>query len=469
MVKTRDLHRFARGCSRRIFAFSCLLAAVSCIPSVLAQQGKGEAGLVPQVFQECTAEEDAAVVFQAEDVTKLFKCPNGWELDPSDKKVHQEGSESPRELGDVFSGAKLENSGSGYKLTLPAGSDREKTTWYYTCKASSGTSSGADDTQDTTDQNGQLNNDGSSAAPAPPSKPEEESDGVSRPGPPEEAISPNAVGSEKDPAAPNLESEPESVHPSTPSTPSPSVPGVSVDPGEQDGVRKEQDVEGNKNIRPSRVPDNDLQTQDHAVGEPDPTEKQDVPLAPKASSAVAAMSSARSRSHRGARQEKRTSCRITVEVVASTLVECKTGETKTANVSAAGDRVAFKCAAGLSLKPEKLDQVYDDKDGNCASQVALTTLVKGSLFSLADKPEAPAKNTSYVLRVDELPAEQQAICYKCVDNSTGAKTDDDSKDPLKECLLKIAVSSAVFSVSGLATASVYYILGGVLAGILFIN
>ncbi|PFH32995.1 hypothetical protein BESB_081940 [Besnoitia besnoiti] len=73
--------------------------------------------------------------------------------------------------------------------------------------------------------------------------------------------------------------------------------------------------------------------------------------------------------------------------------------------------------------------------------------------SLADKPEAPAKNTSYVLRVDELPAEQQALCYKCVAASKDGGHDARSEEAAQECRVKIAVSSSALSPSVLSAVS----------------
>ncbi|PFH32996.1 SAG-related sequence SRS23 [Besnoitia besnoiti] len=385
-----------RGCSRRVFSFFCFFTALWCFPSCLAKEGPEESAAV-QKAHSCTADGDVTLVFQPEDTQKLFECPGGWELEPSGTgSAFQDGDEK-RDLGVIFKGAGLQQSGSVYTLSLPAGGNREKTTWYYNCKKSSAESNGLDSPN--LDSNGALDT---------------END--------EQASDSSSVSSTTTQATITSASQ----------TPQPTSLPDTADTGVTLANASQQ-----------------IQTSAGDRGEVD-TEAVNGPEAPPS---LVHVNGSGSRSHRGARQKARTSCRITIEVIASTLLECKAGETKTATVSAAGDRVAFKCAEGLSLRPDASDQVYDDQDEQCSSQVALTSLVNGSLLSLTAKSDPEVKPVSHVLRVNVLPAEQQALCYRCVGSSNAGRGSERTAETAQDCVIKVSVSSAGSALSGVSGTS----------------
>ncbi|PFH32997.1 hypothetical protein BESB_081960 [Besnoitia besnoiti] len=394
---------------------------------------------------KCTAEGDVTVVFQADDTQKVLTCPAGWILEPTKDGFAYQGSDAETRLEDIFSGARLDAPQTGtYLLTLPHGSSRRQQSWYYTCRAPTGSDSSA----------------GGSSPDNPPSinGPPSQGSAPSLPGPP---MDPEKPGHSDSPLAPPELEEDGGVGDgsgdpsSTPVTPEkiPADKDENADPGRPGLGGNSNGPEGqNHEVKQQPEQLDDRRPHPEAQGH-----NQDLRQATgsevRGEGEMQALSLSRSGFpvYRGARREARNTCRITIDVLPSNLIECAAaGATKTAAVSAAGERVAFKCGEGLALKPEELDRVFDDKDGLCASQVALTTLVRGSLSRLPPVSDLQAKPAAYVLRVDELPAEQQALCYKCVGTSTGAKTDEEPKEPLKECLVKIAVSSAASSQSCVA-------------------
>ncbi|PFH32994.1 hypothetical protein BESB_081930 [Besnoitia besnoiti] len=454
MRETTSLFRCARALRAGAFSVLCF-----CALPALATQALG-VSREAQPAKQCTADDDATVVFQPADTEKLFKCPAGWTLEPTKTEYAYQDNDSQVKLSEIIEGANLQALADHYKLTLPAGGDRDNKAWYYTCKHS--VDSSEPPANDSDADHEKHESDSSSTTPS-ISVPQENELGNGRD---DSALQSGLNGGNGGSSSGSSDGSGGRGENETSPEGSLASSGVTgLDGHGKPGPQAEGDTE---NRSPTQHPAADPEAQkQHADAPPSDSEESKNKLQPEVKSFIRAVGRAASPGHHGANQEKRTSCRITVEVVASTLVECKTGETKTANVSAAGDRVAFKCAAGLSLKPEKLDQVYDDKDGNCASQVALTTLVKGSLFSLADKPEAPAKNTSYVLRVDELPAEQQALCYKCVAASKDGGNDARSEEAAQECRVKIAVSSSALSPSVLSAVSLSALGFGALAGGLF--
>ncbi|KYF40044.1 SAG-related sequence SRS23 [Toxoplasma gondii ARI] len=140
------------------------------------------------------------------------------------------------------------------------------------------------------------------------------------------------------------------------------------------------------------------------------------------------------------------SCKIVVKVFASEIksaIECKAGEINVATVKVTGNALSLKCK-DLTLDPPDVQNVYDDEDGKCASKVALTSLVDGSLAAVAAEQE---DNGEYALSISELPADAKHLCYKCVAKQSKTQVSDASK----ECMLKLTVASGA---AAFATASI---------------
>ncbi|CBZ51795.1 SRS domain-containing protein [Neospora caninum Liverpool] len=176
-----------------------------------------------------------------------------------------------------------------------------------------------------------------------------------------------------------------------------------------------------------------------------PTDRQDKTFyyncAEPASNAHAAKGTGRGGSNK--------TCKITVKVLASEgkqTVTCAAGETHVATVSAIGNAVTLTCPESSTLKPEDVLQVFDDRDGRCASAVALTSLVDGALSAATPATQAKTASSQYVFSVNQLPEETQQLCYKCV-----TPANDRKKDASTECMLKLTVKSGA---AALATASI---------------
>ncbi|KEP61845.1 UNVERIFIED_CONTAM: SAG-related sequence SRS23 [Hammondia hammondi] len=140
------------------------------------------------------------------------------------------------------------------------------------------------------------------------------------------------------------------------------------------------------------------------------------------------------------------SCNIVVKVFASEIksaIECKAGEIHVATVKTTGNALSLKCK-NLTLDPKDVQDVYDDTDGKCASKVALTSLVDGSLAAPAAEQQ---ENGEYALSISELPTEAKHLCYKCVEKQSKTQVVDASK----QCMLKLTVTSGA---PAFATASI---------------
>ncbi|PFH33000.1 hypothetical protein BESB_081990 [Besnoitia besnoiti] len=476
----------------------CLLVII-CASPALSEPLAGPSQQEGTVTAECKGDDGLRLTFQVQDTEKKFKCPTGWELEPTAVTAAFQGKASEVELERIVAGAKLEKSEKEYKLSLPSGSSRDPRTWYYLCK-------GSGETQDST-------GDGNSAAPEDERGGGDESDAVDSSGSGEQGLSSqgdsggghgdggalqgsqrpsNAVNAALGgPAKSEVEQEPsrddqQHSNGADAEVPLPGTPLNTVQP-KVDKDQEIQDLTNNQaEINKTPEPSGSSGKTHEITGQDKKDEASTSPVAeagPPGAHGDGSIPSSEAditskavravlRSSNNSKPESVTptlkTCKVTVQVLPSTVIECNAGETKAATVSAVGSPVAFKCGAGLSLESTALDKVYDDKDGKCASQVALSSLVDGSLSVVSPEKEIEAEPKKYFFGVDVLPTEQQALCYKCVETSSSEKeASGGAADAGKECQVKITVASpAVSAAPGAVSFACVALFGAVAGGLL---
>ncbi|PFH32999.1 hypothetical protein BESB_081980 [Besnoitia besnoiti] len=479
-----------------------------------------------------------------QDTEKKFKCPAGWELEPTAVTAAFQGKASEVELERIVAGAKLEKSEKEYKLSLPSGSSRDPRTWYYLCKgkkvsqesgegkhpsrAGAGSDGSMSDSQPVNVLSGSEEshsgmaidsahtpslNQGPQLSPAGPgpqpagAAQHDDSDSLT----PDQGLtsghnagagvqqhsSPGGVSAGSGPSH-----EEDGLKGSDAPGQSAGVLAGSVDAGEGLGLSEKEDpsLKGDKEPHtPADVADPDHRqaeqnakarspgalaehVEERTLEKTQGTVRRLAQLGDLTGSNTSFSNALLKTAFRASAKPETDSathetdsaepaletCKVMVQVLPSTVIECNAGETKAATVSAVGSPVAFKCGAGLSLESTALDKVYDDKDGKCASQVALSSLVDGSLSVVSPEKETEAEPKKYFFGVDVLPTEQQALCYKCVETSSSEKeASGGAADAGKECQVKITVASPAVSAAPGAVSFACVALFGAVAGGLF--
>ncbi|PFH33001.1 hypothetical protein BESB_082000 [Besnoitia besnoiti] len=496
-----------------LLAFLCASPAFSAPPTSDVHQEESEG-------PECKGEEGLTLTFQVQDTEKKFKCPKGWVLEPTAVTAAFQGKASEVELERLVAGAKLEESEKVYKLSLPSGPSRSPRTWYYLCKGSEASGDSADDghsslpADDVETGDGSPSGGGSGSSrspnagggghadphssavgppPPPPApelngqKPEDHKSDLNGDEGKDGKVGSELSGSQQQEGRPGALPGPQPPH---------SVVGGSLESGAEHTAEKNQhaDLQGAPGVdgairNPEASPPSSSAPHNpsgQGVAEKSPAQPvkedkgheraletldKDSGLVP-GGAAPAALSRKAFRTSGDSKPDSVTptlkTCKVTVQVLPSTVIECNAGETKAATVSAVGSPVAFKCGAGLSLESTALDKVYDDKDGKCASQVALSSLVDGSLSVVSPEKETEAEPKKYFFGVDVLPTEQQALCYKCVETSSSEKeASGGAADAGKECQVKITVASPAVSAAPGAVSFACVALFGAVAGVIF--
>ncbi|PFH33002.1 hypothetical protein BESB_082010 [Besnoitia besnoiti] len=441
------------------------------------------------IAPECSGEEGLRLTFQVQDTEKKFKCPKGWVLEPTAVTAAFQGKASEVELERLVAGAKLEESEKVYKLSLPSGPSRNPRTWYYLCKGSEASGESGGDGGEPSHPGSHMKSEADprlDGNPSPSGVPKR-GEGANKGG--EDAN--NGVNNEDvgDQVLPHEISEPHGGGGLGPQH------GLGNGHEENPKVQGENDKEKNgehtelgpPGVHPSAQPPTGSRDEtDPVVADRAPADEKEKEKGPEhaletldlgsglvpGGAAPAALSRKAFRTSGDSKPESVTptlkTCKVTVQVLPSTVIECNAGETKAATVSAVGSPVAFKCGAGLSLESTALDKVYDDKDGKCASQVALSSLVDGSLSVVSPEKETEAEPKKYFFGVDVLPTEQQALCYKCVETSSSEKeASGGAADAGKECQVKITVASPAVSAAPGAVSFACVALFGAVAGGLF--
>ncbi|PFH32998.1 hypothetical protein BESB_081970 [Besnoitia besnoiti] len=474
---------------------------------------------------ECTGDGGLTLTFHVSETEKKFRCPTGWELEPGAATAAFQGKASEVELETILNGAKLEKVKEAYTLSLPSGPVRNPRTWYYVCKEMGATGHLPED--ENSSSQSESSQAGSSTGGAEVGG--SDSEGPSRH---ESEISPpggntgvgGQVSSQKDephtgagsqslPAGPaqgsggstgdsnsaadKVESDQTSDVPKGPN-------GVDVPSGglgsEPDGAGKKQssntrhgDTPDASSIISSRgvlqgpasqeERDTELETDDLGQGheeenrnEQEETETSPASVRPSSAAALAeigakaaktALRASRAAAEPSAEQALKT-CKVTVQVLPSSVIECAAGETKTAAVSAVGTPAVFSCGNGLALDlAASMEKVYDDEDGKCASQATLKDLVDGTLSSSPLTAVAEENSKAYILSVDALPDKERHLCYKCVPTSNGeeaAKSTTQEEQP-KACMLKVSVTSMASSSSSWVDVSAGAFVGAFLCGL----
>ncbi|PFH33003.1 hypothetical protein BESB_082020 [Besnoitia besnoiti] len=457
----------------------------------------------------CTAEQDFTLIFLATDTDKSFQCPGNWTLDPSLTDAYQENG-SKQDLDSIFYGATVKNSKNVYTLTLPESPDREMKTWYYLCKAPSNNedslesdtvkpevSPGLDNTHDKNldrneavgngnhggsggDSSGHEGKDGNNndslighpdngSRPEPPPGSEPGVGGAGVPGAGGKPVEPGSSKEQGPAKNPNsllpegAASGDHALDASGPNGPNPDNKGDSLDENLEGPQASDGDVGDLQAAGQGKGEDS---SSSHVTVDKDDTGKQQevnhgVVGDPEARSPLFL---ARGRaSPAEAPQAQRKQCRITIQVVPSSLIECNAGETKTASVSAAGRSLTIRCGEGLKWEPAALDQVFDDADGKCASQVPLNTLVHGSVSAKSDSPGAETTPSDHTLKIDELPTTPRALCYKCIDASQGEAVDPATATP-KECVTRITIASVAHAATSVAAPITLFTVVGTYIG-----
>ncbi|PFH36927.1 SAG-related sequence [Besnoitia besnoiti] len=137
-------------------------------------------------------------------------------------------------------------------------------------------------------------------------------------------------------------------------------------------------------------------------------------------------------------------------------------ETVTASASSESP-LAFKCPTGKTLLPAQHERVFEGRDGECGTEVALASLVDAEL----QPPRETAEETDvYTLKINKDPEHDTFMCYKCVaarENRPLSGPSMRSGAPEQnECLLKISVkgtSGAASSGDSSLVNSVFLLVG----------
>ncbi|PFH36951.1 hypothetical protein BESB_034090 [Besnoitia besnoiti] len=147
-------------------------------------------------------------------------------------------------------------------------------------------------------------------------------------------------------------------------------------------------------------------------------------------------------------------------------IEMTTCNSTTKNASVSIDRpLSFKWGAGLALEPDDTEKAWD---GECGKQVVLMEVVETAEL---EEKQTTVTETEYRLTVKDAPAQDTAVCYKCVSRAF----DGSLSDPLRgikegellksQCLLKVSVKGLPTS-SARGSSAPSSVAGGVLFGIL---
>ncbi|PFH33006.1 hypothetical protein BESB_082050 [Besnoitia besnoiti] len=414
----------------RFFVFLAALS-VEALSFVSAASHTDEA----ETALQCTAERDLLLVFDADDTAKTFKCPATWKLEPVQETLACQDDDCDVVLDDIVTGATLKELDNAYTLTLPEDSNRQQTTWYYLCK----------DPNSSANDNGSLSPEespGGHQGVAGPAGPNEAPDGDSG------AAGPSLGNGEGASAGIGATENHGSISASTPGINTPNAAGPRTRQGAQ--VDRGQTTDRGSLVPPAAgsAPSYGFGALGGAQTVADEKEEFGAPFGGRRIR-VGLASSGDIQEPPPAQTEKE--CRVTVQVVPSGMITCHKGETKTATVSSPNIPVTIRCAKGLKLDPAVKSEVYDDSDGRCASQVPLTSLVRGNLSTTTMSEVAGSIFDEYVFSVSRLPEQATMLCYKCVEHASVVKARDEASQASRECRVKITVSAEPSAASFWAT------------------
>ncbi|KEP66366.1 UNVERIFIED_CONTAM: SAG-related sequence protein SRS26J [Hammondia hammondi] len=153
---------------------------------------------------------------------------------------------------------------------------------------------------------------------------------------------------------------------------------------------------------------------------------------------------------KGSTRNSNTLCKIKINVTAAlpkppTPVaknKCKTGGEEL-NLSASPQSpLTFVCPQNLPLKPSET-RVYDNRDGQCTTDVDLSSLVDATLSGTTQVDTLEPGDVTYTLTVRKLPPERALLCYRCAGGSTSSESFRKSRGPDDEedCMVKVTIDA----------------------------